>query len=47
LVEDDNRANDHDLPEPSILAQSIINEIEAAMDEMRLLLIDLGEEEEA
>jgi len=46
-LKDDNRANDHDLPEPSILAQSIINEIEAAMDEMRLLLIDLGEEEEA
>lgn len=45
-LKDDSRSDNQDLPEPGVLAQSIMSEIEAAMEEMRLLLSDLGEEEE-
>jgi type I restriction enzyme M protein len=39
--------NDDDLPEPSVLAYEALSEMEAAMDELRGLLVELGEEIEA
>ncbi len=43
-LKDKNADNNSDLPEPAILAQEAIGELEAALAELRGILKELGEE---
>ncbi|MDO9010188.1 MAG: N-6 DNA methylase [Gallionella sp.] len=45
-LKDDNDTNADDLPEPAVLAQEAMSELEAALDELRGLLEELGEDVE-
>ena len=46
LKDDSNGAND-DLPEPALLAQEALGELDAAMAELRGILVELGAEVDA
>jgi type I restriction enzyme M protein len=43
-LKDENADNNSDLPEPEILAQEAISELEAALGELREILKELGAE---
>ena len=43
-LKDDSETDSADLPEPAVLAQEAMTELEAAMDELRGILEELGEE---
>ncbi len=43
-LKDDNDTNGDELPEPAVLAQESMGELEAALDELRGILEELGEE---
>ena len=43
-LKDESETNADDLPEPSALAQSVMIELEAALEELRGILAELGEE---
>ena len=43
-LKDESETNADDLPEPSALAQSAMTELEAALEELRGILAELGEE---
>jgi type I restriction enzyme M protein len=43
-LKDDNATESEDLPEPAVLAQEALGELEAAMEELRGILEELGEE---
>ncbi len=43
-LKDDSDTNNDDLPEPAVLAQEAMGELEAAMEELRGILEELGEE---
>ena len=45
-LKDDNDTNADELPEPAVLAQEAMNELEAALDELRGILEELGEDVE-
>jgi type I restriction enzyme M protein len=45
-LKDDSDSNDQALPEPAVLAQEAIGELEGALDDLRALLAELGEEAE-
>ena len=44
LLKDDRDNDTGDLPEPAVLAQAAIGELEAALAELRGILQELGEE---
>ena len=46
-LKDDSDGGNDDLPEPAALAQEAMGELEAAMEELRGILVELGEEFEA
>ena len=46
-LKDDSDTNADELPEPAVLAQEAMGELEAALDELRGILEELGEEESA
>jgi type I restriction enzyme M protein len=43
-LKDDDAEDADDLPEPSALAQSAMTELEAALEELRGILAELGDE---
>jgi type I restriction enzyme M protein len=43
-LKDDSGGNGEDLPEPAMLAQEAMNELSAALEELRGILAELGEE---
>jgi type I restriction enzyme M protein len=43
-LKDDNATDAQDLPEPAVLAQDAMAELEGAMEELRGILVELGEE---
>jgi type I restriction enzyme M protein len=45
-LKDDSAASSDDLPEPAVLAREAMAELEAAMDELRDILEELGEDVE-
>ena len=45
-LKDDSAAGSEDLPEPAALAREAMAELEAAMAELRGILVELGEEDE-
>lgn len=46
-LKNDSATDTQDLPEPAVLAQDAIGELEAALEELRGILMELGEEVEA
>jgi len=45
-LKDDSATEAQDLPEPAVLAQEAMSELEGALDELRGILAELGEEVE-
>jgi len=43
-LKDDSATNSQDMPEPALLAQEALGELDAAMEELRAILLELGEE---
>jgi type I restriction enzyme M protein len=43
-LKDDNASESQDLPEPAVLAQEAMSELEAALEELQGILGELGEE---
>ena len=43
-LKDDSATDAQDLPEPAVLAQEAMSELEAAMEELQSILAELGEE---
>jgi len=46
LVNDESDSGTNDLPEPAVLAREAMDELDGAMEELRGILDDLGEEAE-